>query len=66
MGFSSNAVYKNAGYKFGRWRDVSILEKQLFPLCPDPPEPVTVSTLDPEFISREMKKSEAFVLRTNS
>lgn len=65
MGFCRTAVYKDAGYKFGQWRDVSILEKQLLPLCPDPPEPMTVSGLDPAFISGEMKKAETHILRAN-
>lgn len=58
MGFAPAAVYKNAGYKFGVWWDVAILEKQLLPLCPNPPEPTPVSRLDPALISGEMKKAE--------
>lgn len=65
MGFSHAAVYKNAGYKFGRWRDVAVLEKELLPLCPNPPEPVGINRLGPEFISGEMKKAETLILRAN-
>lgn len=61
LGFICSAVFKNAGYKFGAWRDVAVLEKQLLPLCPEPPAPLPINRLDPAFISGEMKKAEALI-----
>lgn len=65
MGYSRTALYKDAGYKFGAWRDVAVLEKQLLPPCAEPPEPVPVGRLDPAYISGEMRKAETFLRDKN-
>lgn len=65
LGFTRTAVYPNAGYKFGMWRDVSVLEKQILPLCADPPAPLPITELSPAFISGEMKKAEEAIRARN-
>lgn len=38
LGFEPVGVYRNVGYKHGRWRDVSWWQRELRGAVPDPPE----------------------------
>ncbi|MFI7587203.1 arsinothricin resistance N-acetyltransferase ArsN1 family B [Spongisporangium articulatum] len=39
LGFAPVGVYRNVGYKSGRWHDVGWWQLELLPPDPDPPEP---------------------------
>jgi L-amino acid N-acyltransferase YncA len=45
MGFQPVAVYRNIGYKMGRWRDVGWWSLQLKPAIDNPPDPHDFSTI---------------------
>lgn len=65
MGYARTAVYRDVGYKFGAWRDVAVLEKQILPPCAEPAAPIPVGRLDPGFISGEIRKAEALIRERN-
>jgi phosphinothricin acetyltransferase len=45
LGFTPLAVYRNVGYKFGRWHDVGWWELDLQPAIPTPPEPRPITSI---------------------
>ncbi len=45
MGFEPVGVYRNVGYKLGKWHDVGWYQLMLQPPIPDPAEPVAFSPL---------------------
>ncbi len=51
MGFSRVGVYREIGWKLGRWHDVLWLERALAPRSPDPREPLALAAIvgRPEF-----------------
>ncbi len=55
LGFRRLGVYRNAGYKSGRWWDVGWFEKPLAPYA-DNPEPIRpLSALSPEEVEKALK-----------
>lgn len=58
-GFRPLGIYQRTGYKFGKWHDLIVMEKQLASL-PERPEPCkTVHELDSEFLSEQIRAAEA-------
>ncbi len=45
MGFELVGVYREVGYKLGKWHDVGWYERQLAERVLDPPEPIAFATL---------------------
>jgi L-amino acid N-acyltransferase YncA len=45
MGFERVGVYRQVGYKFGKWHDVAWFERQLAERVVEPPEPIAFATL---------------------
>ena len=52
LGFQLVGTYYNAGFKAGRWYDVSWFQKDIGEHQPQPQNPVALSTLAPERIER--------------
>ena len=52
MGFVPVGVFRNVGYKLGRWHDVGWWQLALGPLEEDPAEPVPITRID---VSRSLK-----------
>ena len=48
LGFRLLGVYRNAGYKDGRWHDVGWFEKQIAPYGPDPEPIMPLSAVPPQ------------------
>lgn len=48
LGFRRIGVYRNAGYKCGRWHDVAWFEKEIGPYAPAPEPVVPVWSVPPE------------------
>lgn len=66
QGYYALGVYKNTGYKFGKWYDLIVMEKQLasFPEKPEPCMPFY--ELDEEFLIQQLWKSETNILSHKS
>jgi len=62
MGFNLVGVYREVGYKFGKWHDVGWFERQLAERVSEPPEPIAFATLasSPE-VKAAMSRAEGLV-----
>jgi Sortase and related acyltransferases len=57
-GYCALGIYHKTGFKFGKWHDLIVMEKQLAPL-PENPEPCRPYTeLDEAFLSEQLQKAE--------
>lgn len=57
-GYRSLGIYQRTGYKFGKWHDLIVMEKQLAPL-PSSPQPCrTFHEIDPDYFSEQLQKAE--------
>ena len=52
MGFTVAGVVHNAGFKAGRWHDVTTYEKPIAPYDDEPAPPIRIRDVDPEEIER--------------
>jgi L-amino acid N-acyltransferase YncA len=62
MGFVRVGVYRQIGYKFGKWHDVAWFERELAERVLEPPEPIAFATLagSPE-VKAAMARAEGLV-----
>jgi phosphinothricin acetyltransferase len=51
MGFEPIGIYRDVGYKLGRWWDVSWWGRRFAPIADPPAEPVRVRDLDPVWLN---------------
>ncbi len=59
MGFQPAGVWRNAGYKQGRWRDVAWFQKPLQEACENPAPPKSVHEIPPQTLSAIFARAEA-------
>lgn len=57
LGFRTVGVFRNSGYKCGRWHDVVWYEKQLGPYQDAPPEPVPLDEVDCEDLLSRLNRA---------
>jgi L-amino acid N-acyltransferase YncA len=62
LGFELVGVYREVGFKLGKWHDVGWFERQLAERVLDPPEPIAFATVasSPE-VSAAMSRAESLV-----
>lgn len=57
-GYRPVGIYRNTGYKFGKWHDLIVMEKQLAPLPVNPQPCKAYPELAAEFISEQFRQAE--------
>lgn len=66
LGFQTEAVFQNAGYKFGEWVDVTWMVKRIRPISKNPALPRSIHQLDQVEITRVFKKYTELLAASNS
>lgn len=61
IGFTLVGVYRNVGYKLGRWHDVAWWQRPLQPAVDDPPEPRGFSEIEDAIIATNLRDGAALV-----
>jgi L-amino acid N-acyltransferase YncA len=64
MGFEYFAVYRNVGYKLGKWKNVGWWQLQLNEYISEPPAPIKFSGMDGSVVSDILRKA-SFLIRNN-
>jgi len=66
VGFQTEAVFHNTGYKFGEWVDVTWMVKRIRPISDNPALPRSIQQLEPGEISRIFKKYSEILAYSSS
>jgi phosphinothricin acetyltransferase len=61
MGFVYFAVYRNVGYKLGRWKNVGWWQLQLNDYIIEPPSPIRFPQLAPEVVNDILRSASALI-----
>lgn len=62
LGFQTEAVFHNSGYKFGEWVDVTWMVKHIRPISENPALPRSIHQIDHNEISRILKQYTEFLI----
>lgn len=60
-GYRTLGIYRGTGYKFGKWHDLAVMEKQIAPLELDPLPCKPCSALEQSFLQAQCEKAAALI-----